>query len=156
VIRFEQAAARHASLVAQCMRARDIEEVRAGWGLEPQPAIATAMRKSFHMRVAFWDMAPLAVYGLSTLGMLAGSAQLWIFGTRHIDSHRIAFARASRRELAMLHKRVRIITNLIDKNDAPAMHWLQWLGGICELPDQERGGRVFAQFILEDKKCQQA
>lgn len=156
MIRFEQGAERHASLVARCMRPKDVEEVWAGWGLAPYPAILAAMRKSFHVRVALWDMAPLAMYGLSTVGMLAGSAQLWIFGTQHIDRHSFAFARASRRELANLHKRARLITNFVDRNDTRAMHWLKWLGGICELPDQERGGRVFTQFILEDEKCRQA
>lgn len=156
MIRYEQGTDRHASLIARCMRPRDIEEIKAGWGLAPYPAILTAIRNSFHVRCAFWEMAPLAIYGLSTVGMLSGSAELWIFGTKHIDAHPLAFARASKRELQKLHKRAAIITNLVDRNDAHATRWLQWLGGIFVMPEQRRGGRVFAQFILEEATCRQA
>ena len=159
-VRIEEATVRHARLVAQSMRPRDIEEVRASLGLEPFEAIRVAMTSSYFARTLFIGLEPLALYGLSPLTVLGGAAQVWIFSTRAIDMHRFAFARASRRGLEELYKRASLLTNLVEIGDEPVMRWLEWLGGTYVLPPQPRGGRLFQQFILdrgaEGRKCRQA
>jgi hypothetical protein len=159
-MRTEISQAHHVKLIASGMRARDVTEVRAGWG-EPQVAIEAALAGSFYARTLFHDLKPICMYGLAPLVLLSGCAQLWIFATAAIDEHPIAFARASKLALAELFKRCSLLTNLIDINDAPAMRWMHWLGGECVLPHQERGGRLFAQFIMVDemerkRACRQA
>jgi hypothetical protein len=160
-IRFEEATARHARLVAQSMRERDVAEVRAGWGLPPLEAIRTAMGQSYYARTCFYGLEPLAVYGLAALAVLGGTARVWIFATSAVDAHPLAFARASLKALADLHEQASLITNLIDLSDKAACKWLDWLGGTYVLQPQPRGGRLFGQFILarerptRDRKCLQ-
>lgn len=138
----------HAKLIAATMRERDIAEIKAGWGAEPLRAIIDAFDASYFARTLFHDLEPLCMYGLAPLGMISGCARFWIFASRAIDSHSFGFARASKRSLPELFQHCMLLTNLIDVCDAPAMRWMDWLGGSCVLPHQRRGGRLFAQFIL--------
>lgn len=156
-----EAQVRHARLIAGSMRPRDVEEVRAGWGREPFEAMREAMSASFYARTLFQGLEPLCIFGLAPLTVLGGSARAWMFASAAIDRHPYAFARASRRYLADLFRHCTLATNLIDLSDRPALRWLEWLGGTCVLPAHDRGGRLFAQFILVDRQparervCQQ-
>jgi hypothetical protein len=151
---------RHARLIAGSMRARDVEEVRAGWGREPYEAMREALSASYYARTLFQGFEPLLMYGLAPLTVLGGCARVWIFPSAAIDRHRFAFARASRRWLPELFTHCTLATNFIDLGDKQALKWLTWLGGTCALQPEMRGGRLFAQFILVDRepveaKCQQ-
>lgn len=144
---------RHARLIANSMRARDVMEVRAGWNREPFEAIREAMSSSHYARTLFVGLEPLCIFGLAPLSILGcGSARIWMFGTAAIDRHRLAFARATKRYLPEVFQHCTLATNLVDMSDTAAMRWLDWLGGTCVLPHQERGGRLFTQFILVDRK----
>lgn len=152
---------RHARLIAGAMRARDIEEVRAGWGREPYEAMREALSASYFARTMFQGFEPLVMYGLAPLTVLGGSARFWIFPSAAIDWHRFAFARACRRFMPELFQHCTLATNFIDLSDKPALKWLHWMGGTCALLPQERGGRLFSQFYLVDRKpveaqCRQA
>jgi len=152
---------RHARLIASSMRPRDVEEVRAGWGREPYEAMREALSASYYARTMFQGFEPLVMYGLAPLTVLGGAARFWIFSSAAIDRHRFAFARASRRYLPELFQHCTLATNFIDLGDKPALRWLLWMGGTCALLPEERGGRLFAQFILVDRtpaggrRCQQ-
>lgn len=146
MIRFETAQPRHASLIAGCMRERDIAEVRAGWQMRPYDAIRKALGASYYARVCLYGLEPLAIYGLAPLS--GGASQVWVFGTAWIDRHPIAFARASRRALNEIYRHASCVTNLIDLGDEPAVRWLTWLGGSYVAPPAPRADRVFRQFIL--------
>lgn len=145
---------RHARLIAGSMRARDVEEVRAGWGREPYEAMREALSASYFSRTMFQGFEPLLMYGLAPLTVLGGTARVWIFPSAAIDRHPFAFARACRRWLPELWNHCTLATNFIDLNDKPALKWLDWLGGTFALLPQERGGRLFAQFILVDREPQ--
>jgi hypothetical protein len=146
---------RHARTIAASMRERDVIEVRAGWGREPYEAMREAMSSSYYARTLFSGFEPLCMFGLSPLTVLGGAARVWMFGTAAIDRHPISFARACRRHLPELFQQCTLATNLIDTTDIPACAWLAWLGGTCVLPLNERGGRLFAQFILVDRTVRQ-
>jgi hypothetical protein len=150
--RLFDAQVRHARLIAKCMRPKDIAEVRAGWSREPYEAIREAMSASFYARTLFAGFEPLCIFGLAPLTVLGGTARVWMFASAAIDRHPRAFARASREHLRELFTHCTLATNLVDTGDAAVMRWLQWLGGTCVLPGHERGGRLFAQFILVDRK----
>lgn len=144
---------RHARLIANSMRARDVAEVRAGWNREPFEAMREALSSSYYARTLFIGLEPLCIFGLAPLSILGmGSARIWMFGTAAIDRHPLAFARASKQYLAEVFQYCNLATNLVDASDTAAMRWLEWLGCTCVLPHQQRGGRLFAQFILVDRK----
>lgn len=157
-----EAEVRHARLIAGSMRPRDVEEVRAGWGREPFEAMREALSASYFARTLFQGFEPLVMYGLAPLTVLGGTARVWIFASAAIDRHPFAFARASRRWLPELFAHCSLATNFIDLGDKPALKWLDWIGGTFVLLPQQRGGRLFAQFILVDREplggrqCQQA
>lgn len=158
-MRLETAQAHHIRTIAQTMRPRDVEEVSAGWGVDPTNAMTAALSESFYARTMFRDLEPLVMYGLAPLMLLSSHARFWIFATAAVDRHPLAFARACKRYLPEIFEHCALITNLIDQADAPAMRWMQWMGGTCVLPAQLRGGRLFAQFILADQRrprCQRA
>jgi hypothetical protein len=158
-MRTEIATLQHAKLIAGMMRPNDIREIRAGWDMEPAEAMEQALMRTFYARTLFHDLQPLCMYGLAPLSMLAGYAIFFIFPTVAIDQHPIGFCKASRRAMPELFAHCHILTNLIDVSDVAAMKWMAWLGGKIVLPYKERGGRVFAQFIVERAKrktCRQA
>lgn len=153
MIRYELAEPRHAALIARSMRARDIAEVAAGWGKEPTSAILDSLGASYYARIMFYDLEPLIIYGLTSLCMLSMTAQIWLFGTRYIDDHPLAFCRASKVALRCMRLHAQTITNLVDVSDLPARKWLEWLGGRYVLRDHERGGKVFRQFMIGGVQC---
>lgn len=153
MIRWDVARTHHAPLIARCMRPRDVEEIRVGWGTDPETAIRHALRASYFARVCFAGMEPLGIYGLSPVCVMSQTSQVWIFGTRYIDTHKLAFLKASRSAMQAIYHHAARVTNFIDAADEPANKWLRWLGGKLIVTDIDRGGRRFHQFLLEGK-CQ--
>jgi hypothetical protein len=156
-MRFETAEARHIRLIDANMRPTDRLELIAGWG-EPKAAMAVCLADSFYACTAFYEMEPIAMYGLAPMSMLAGHARVWCFGTQAIDRHKLAFARASRLALYALFGHCSLMTNIVDKNDRAAVRWVQWLGG--SLVDRHfiHKGMTFQQFVITGARaqCQQA
>lgn len=158
-LRFEVAIPAHAKVIAKAMRTRDIAEVFAGWG-DPEAEIIKAVYASpGYARTAFWELEPLAIFGMRALTVLGGSAEVWCFGTKAIQRHRMAFLRSSKAVIREMHRRSPMLTNYVDATDHEALKWLVWLGARTALPPEVRGGRLFAQFFLTQPKamtCQQA
>lgn len=146
-----EADVRHARLIAGSMRPRDVDEVRAGWNREPLEAMREALSASYFARTMFCGFEPLLMYGLAPLTVIGGSARVWLFSSAAIDRHPRAFVRGCRDALPEFFQHCNLATNLIDISDEPAMRWMKWLGGACVLPPHDRGGRLFAQFILVDR-----
>lgn len=157
-LRMEIATPAHIRLIAPLMRERDRLEVKAGCDQESEEAMATALVESSYARTCFYGLEPLAMFGLARLTILGRSAQAWCFGTRAIDDHPLAFARASRQALSDLLSQASVLTNRVDISDEKALRWLAFLGATYVLQPQQRGGRLFAQFILsqEQRQCQRA
>ena len=158
-MRFEEARTGHIRIIADTMRPRDRDEVRVGWEVEPEAAMAEALAQSFFARTMFFDLEPLCMYGLAPLAVMGGSARFWIFSTAAIDRHPIAFTRACLGGLDGLFCYSSLLTNFVDVNDAPAMKWMRWLGGELIPAHKFRGGRQFTQFVVTDprrRKCRQA
>lgn len=160
-IRLVRAHPGHIRLVAAQLRERDRQEIQAGWG-EPEQAMLTCLANSpRYARMAFYEMEPLALFGISPLTVLGEASQVWCFGTCGIDRHRLAFARASRNHvLPELFQYARLLTNLVDLSDTRALAWLTFLGGSFVLRAERRGGKLFGQFVLTQSQgvstCQQA
>jgi hypothetical protein len=152
-LHFELATPGHARIVAGAMRPQDVAEVRAGWG-DPEEAIRNALYCSpRYARTLFYELEPLAIYGLSGLTILGESAQVWCFGTTAIDRHPLAFARASRLAVAAMLRHASILTNVMDVSDVRTRRWLEWLGATYVLQPALRNGTLFGQFILARERA---
>lgn len=148
-IRLVPATAHHAHIIARHMRGNDAIHVLAQTGRMPVDAIAAALAASpRYARVLFLDLVPLAMFGLSPLTVLGDSAQVWCFGTRHIDQHPILFLRQSRRILPQLLAQASVLTNLVADKDLGGRRWLSLLGASYVLQPRVLNGRLFDQFIL--------
>lgn len=147
-IRFEVTQPGHLHLIAEHLRAGDIEEVRALSGLEPLAALSVALHNSRYARTCFVEHVPLAVFGLSNLTVLGDSAQVWCFGTHFIGRYPLSFLKASRCALAELFGHASLLTNYVELKDAPARSWLAYLGASYVGEPELRGGKLFQQFIL--------
>ena len=160
-LRIVEAQRHHLRAVAASMRPHDAAEIRQGLNQEPLEAMTAALDQSYLARTAFYDIEPLAMYGLSPFSVLGGSAQIWMFSTTGIDRHRFAFARASKGALAEIFAHCRLATNIVALDDALVVKWLGWLGAKFSPDEHERNGMRFGQFILpsrplaERKQCQQ-
>ena len=156
-MRFEIACERHVKLIFAGMRERDVSEIERGWGKSCIEAMHEALEESFYARTLFVGLEPLAIYGLAPLSMLAGQARIWIFGTRAIDRHPMAFCRASKLALTELLCHCSVMTNIVDANDAQALKWLRWLGGTLTDRTFPKAGYTFVQFVLsEERSCLRA
>jgi hypothetical protein len=156
-MKFEPAHLRHIRLIDADLRARDRAELAAVWG-EPKAAMMQCLQNSFYARTLFLGLEPLAMYGLAPMSLLAGHARAWCFGTQAIDRHPIAFARASRLALYALFGHCSLMTNIVDKDDAAAIRWVEWLGGSLVERTFTHGDKVFQQFVITGgrAKCRQA
>lgn len=159
-VRFVPATLAQVSLIAGQMRPEDIREVRAQCGMDAPQAMRAALEESPRFaRTALLDLQPLAMFGLAGLTVLGESAQVWCFGTRAIDDHPLAFAKASRLAVDQLLRLAGILTNVVDADDVKVKRWLTWLGATYVLQPEWRNGRMFYQFILareKGTKCRQA
>lgn len=118
----------HCRLVAQDVRERDSEELRAGWGQAPWETLSLGMTYSTRAFTVLYGLKPMCVAGIVPLEILTGRYMLWIVTTRELDKHPLAFARASRRWLPRLMHGCTVVTNRIDSHDTAALKWAHWLG----------------------------
>lgn len=143
------------------MRGRDQVEVQAQTNQTPLRAMYEALDASpRYARTLFIDLAPLAMFGLAHLSVLGDSAQVWCFGTEHIDAHPVLFMRQSRRLLPELFRHASVLTNLVCEKDIAGQRWLTALGARYVSHPHLRNGRLFGQFILaatawERAQCRQ-
>lgn len=138
----------HAAAIVHGMRDKDRLEIAQGWGMEPIVAIRECLAASFWARTLFYELEPMAMYGLAPLSIMGGACRLWMFATAGVERHPFAFARATHRALMAVLERCTLATNLVALDDEPVLKWLDWLGATYVSQPQPRGGRLFAQFIL--------
>lgn len=150
--RFISATEGHAHLVACNMREQDRAEIRDGWGMEPEAAIKDALSKSVFAQTICFKLEILAIYGLAPLSILGDTMQIWFFGTTAIDRHPVVFTRATVRGLKEIFSMTSRLTNRFDINDEKAKRWLDYIGARYLLLHNQRGSRIFDQFILERKQ----
>lgn len=149
----------HAALLMRHMRERDVLELWQGWSMTPEEMLKTALDQSYAAYTAMYGLRPICMFGLVPGSFVGGWAQFWIVGSKYIDEHPLAFARATRKYAPLILRDTDLATNFIAEDDEPAMKWAKWAGARV-LPDTRinRQGRWFVQFVVEGRReqCQQA
>lgn len=150
-LRFVPAESHHARLLAGEVRERDAAELALRFQGAPQEIALRCIHESSDAWACFYEADLLALYGVSPLTLLGGSAQVWLICTRAIERHPRAFARASVMALYALQRNWRTLTNFVDTSDAAVLRWLDWLGAELVLEHVNCPEAPFQQFILSSR-----
>lgn len=139
-----------ALVVAANMREADVREVWASSHSTPEQAVRESLRVSTAAWVGYYEDAPVCVFGVAPLNMVAGIGSPWFLGTDKLLERPSSFLRRCRPYVArMLRVYPRLVNHVDDRNEL-SKRWLSWLGfTLCE-PEPYGPDRIsFRPFHLE-------
>jgi len=113
--------------LADDMRAADVEECAAA-GYSPSVALDLSVQLSDETFSYFYGERLLARGGWVVDAFVCGSVRMWLLTTLAVDDHPFAFARDSKRMLALLLRKFRTIKCEVYVGHRAAVRWLLWLG----------------------------
>jgi hypothetical protein len=128
MITVRKATREDAAIIGAQLRAADAAEMQALGYDDPVKAVLQSFDDSVECWVGFADGAPLAIVGYAVAHVISREAYPWIVTTHHVDSHKIAFARASKKFVPMLRAEFATLENWVDARYATCVDWLKWLG----------------------------
>lgn len=137
-----------------CLRAADVEEIRAASGLAP----LEALRRSYDFSTHVWAVrdpggqpiaAPIALWGVGPLSLIEGRGCPWLLASDAFEQLGSDIARLSRPLVAGMRTLYPRLENRIDARHTKAVRWLSWLGFAID-PAASWGveGRPFHRFWM--------
>ncbi len=127
-ITIEVAKLRHADVIAQGMRAADIEEVMASHGHEPLQAAQGSILSSRFAYVGCADGVPFYLFGMRDGTAFSNVGSVWGLGTDELPRHAKSFWPASRNFIAFCRGHVDRLENYVDVRNLMSIAWLRRLG----------------------------
>lgn len=106
-----------------------------------QATMKTAMDSSTRVWLGLDDDRILACWGVQAPTLLADCAYLWLYTTKHLDSHVFMFIRHSQRAVADMLSEFHTLRGITVADNARAIRWLRWLG--AEFEPAHRGVVTF-------------
>jgi hypothetical protein len=117
--------------VAEDIRDEDRNEILAmGLSVEGAPLKNAVLSEEFF--TTYCGPKPVAVWGYRRKTYLGGTAEVWLFSARAVEDCRVAFAKESRRIVAMLLEKFEVLEVLVHRDYRRAFNWLGWLGFVPE------------------------
>jgi hypothetical protein len=132
VIRIEAARFEDIPIVAAAVGDYDLSELRRFWAMTPEDAMRIGITYGTHCWTVWADSDPLGMFGVREQALVIPSAELWMVCTRHIERHKIGFARVSKQIRDQLLARYETLTNLLDCGRPEVTRWAHWLGAEIE------------------------
>jgi hypothetical protein len=118
--------------VAQAMRVRDVEEVRAAVGLEPAVALHDAVTSSTLCWTAEGDGGvPFAILGVAPYVDEDVGAP-WLLATDDIVKYRRQFFTDGPRLVTEMQAAHPLLINYVDARHTDSIRWLRWCGFTVE------------------------
>ena len=108
--------------LAPRLRAADVNELDAAWGLDPLAALTLAAEVSETVSVVDRDGAPVAIYGVQADGCI------WMTATDEILRMKVEFLRKCREEVEGLQIVYPCLWNFVDARNRVHISWLRWCG----------------------------
>lgn len=94
------------------------------------------MQRTFMNSSRIWlgadDDKIIAMWGLIPPTLMSDIAYLWLFTTKHLNSHVFMFIRHSQRAVADMLKEFPTIVGHTERSNRRAQQWLKWLGAEFE------------------------
>lgn len=133
--------------IAPRLRSADRRELAATTLTSPVRVLVDGVNKSepsFVIKTA--DGTPCGLFGTRDAGY-SESGVVWMLGTDDLTTNARTFLRFSRKWIDELHKKHRLLYNVIDARNEVHLNWLEWLGFEC-IKDIPRYGVEKRKFIL--------
>lgn len=109
------------------LRPADELECQAA-GLDGPTAITLSRDLADVSRMITHNGQPVAYWGYRVTNLIGGEALFWLLTTPLVDSHRMWFARYSRRICNHMLTKFRVIRVYVHGEHDQAINWLLWLG----------------------------
>ena len=117
-----------ASHVADNMRRADRNELAATTIQPPIQVLIDGINQSNPcFTVKTEDGIPCGIFGTRESGH-PDSGIIWMLGTDDLTSNRFTFLKQCRNWVDELHKKYRLLYNVIDARNEVHLHWLDWMG----------------------------
>lgn len=117
-----------ASLLGPEMREADVRECRRLYDQSPEEAILMSIERSHVAWYATLDGRPAAVWGLTILSALTGTATPWLLTGNAIEAHKRIFWWMSGWYFNRMAEEWPVLVNFIDVGHARALRWASALG----------------------------
>ena len=124
----EPSSIRDARAVGRNLREADFDELSAVTRESPVDVLINGIRQSTPCyTVKTRDGKPCGIFGTRDSGY-PESGVVWMLGTNNLTANGITFLRHSRLWIDELHKKYRLLYNVIDARNEVHLHWLDWMG----------------------------
>jgi hypothetical protein len=132
------------------MRAEDAAEVLAARGHSPIEALGDALWQSTQAFTLVAGDKVLCMTGLIPLHLHnVQAANAWLLTGDAVESHKVAFLRASRFAITLYLEEYPVLVNYIDARYSRALAWAKWLGfDVCEARPYGIDGEPFHEISL--------
>lgn len=123
--------------VAALLRDEDAAElVGLGYATATEGVVASVRDSVAAWLIESKSGEPLGLAGYAVSNIIATEAHPWLVTTRHVEQHRMEFARASVQFVDGMREDFALLENWVDARYARCVSWLQWLGFDVEPPVQ--------------------
>ena len=112
--------------VANAMRVRDVEEIRAASGESPLEALTGGVRASTYSWAVCDDTGPFALFGVSPFVGDVGSP--WMLATDRVKFHKRIFIEDAPHYIQLMQDRYPILLNYVDARHIDSLRWLRRMG----------------------------
>ena len=124
----EHSSIRDARAVGRNLREADLDELSAVTREPPVDVLINGIRQSTPCyTVKTRDGKPCGIFGTRDSGY-PESGVVWMLGTDDITTNSRTFLRYSRGWINELHKKYRLLYNVIDARNKIHIEWLSWMG----------------------------
>ena len=143
----QRATAQDACRIASRLRDADRRELEASTRAAPVQVLIDGVNESDAYTVKTPDGTPCAIFGTRDSGYTE-SGVVWMLGTDDLTTNSKTFLRFSKRWLDELHKKYRLLYNVIDARNDVHLRWLNWMGFefVEEIPKYGIERRKFILF----------
>ncbi|WP_424245893.1 hypothetical protein Dip510_000827 [Elusimicrobium posterum] len=118
----------HIKYLADNMREEDKREVMAASGDGPLEALNKSFSTAKYCFTAFYEGAPLCMFGINPQGFISNRACLWLLGTDKVKKCPKDFCRATLYFVNAFLKEYDILFNFVDARYESSINWLIFAG----------------------------
>lgn len=118
----------HIKPIADRMRQADLAEVLASGFGSPEVGLFASLERSSIAFTAFFEGAPIVMFGAGDINVLARVGAPWLLGTETAGRIPRAFLRQSIYWRGQLLERYDVLRNVVDDRNVVSKRWLSWLG----------------------------
>ena len=136
-ITYRPAEAADAHAIVPRLRRRELDALREVG--DPVATVLEGLQCSIASYAALADGEVAVLWGLRTASLLDDRVYLWMLGSTVIDAHPVHFLRHSRRAMAQMRQRYRMVYGEVACDFEHSIRWLTWLGAkVAPGPAPER------------------